>query len=236
MKKIVHLSETRGKADHGWLHSRHTFSFGGYQHPERTRFGLLRVLNDDVVASGGGFGTHPHDNMEIVSIPLQGALEHKDSMGNVQLIRKGDVQIMSAGTGLSHSEYNHSTEAEVHFLQIWVLPEIRNIEPQYQQVTVDESLLHNRLQQVVAPVADAHSVQIHQQAWFHLGQLDAGASVTYTLHDPGHGVYLFLIDGEVEAAGELMRSRDGLGLQETKDVTIQALQPSRILLMEVPMR
>jgi quercetin 2,3-dioxygenase len=173
---ILHKAETRGNADHGWLHSRHTFSFAGYYDPERVHFGVLRVLNDDTVAPGMGFGTHPHENMEIISIPLEGDLEHKDSMGNVSVIRHGDVQVMSAGTGITHSEYNKNKDRPVKFLQIWVFPDKENLTPRYDQVTLNIDDRHNKLQQILSPDPDDPGVWIHQNAWFHLGKFDEGVS------------------------------------------------------------
>lgn len=178
---ILHKANTRGQADLGWLHSRHTFSFSNYHNPERMHFGLLRVLNDDQVAPGMGFGTHPHDNMEIISIPLEGDLEHKDSMGNITVIKEGDVQLMSAGTGVSHSEYNKNKDKPVKFLQIWVFPNQKNVKPHYGQITLNPNDRHNKLQQIVSPNTVAEGVWIHQDAWFHMGKMDKGFSLEYTI-------------------------------------------------------
>lgn len=235
MKTILHTADSRGHANHGWLESRHTFSFAGYHDPERTRFGLLRVLNDDVVTGGAGFGTHPHDNMEIISIPLSGDLEHKDSMGNVQVIRQGDVQVMSAGTGIFHSEYNKNAHEPVNFLQIWVFPKERNIEPRYGQKTFSPEARRNTWQTVVAP-DDPAAVWINQDAWFHLARPEKGEILNYTLRSPDSGVYLFMISGEASVAGQELSSRDGLGVWETNRLEIEALSEAEILLMEVPHR
>jgi len=178
---ILHKAETRGDANHGWLHSRHTFSFADYYDPDRMHFGALRVLNDDRVEAGMGFGTHPHENMEIVSIPLEGDLEHKDSMGNISVIKSGDVQVMSAGTGITHSEYNKNKDRVVNFLQIWVIPNKNNVKPRYDQITLINSDRHNTLQQILSPNADDAGVWIYQDAWFHLGQFDKGVSTSYTI-------------------------------------------------------
>ncbi len=233
---VLHKADSRGLADHGWLKSHHTFSFANYYNPERMHFGVLRVLNDDRVAPGMGFGTHPHDNMEIISIPLSGDLEHKDSMGNVAVIRNGDIQVMSAGTGIQHSEYNQSRETEVKFLQIWVFPNQRNVKPRYDQLALRISDRHNRLQQVLSPNPDDDGVWIHQDAWFHIGQFDLGKGAQYALHKAGNGVYAFVLSGEFELDGQLLQARDGLGIWDTDALQLTAkTQGAEILLMEVPM-
>lgn len=233
---ILHRNQTRGHANHGWLDSYHTFSFAGYFDPERVHFGALRVLNDDTVAAGMGFGTHPHENMEIISIPLEGDLEHRDSMGNVAVIRQGDIQVMSAGTGIYHSEYNRNKDRQTRFLQIWVFPKERSVKPRYDQITLKTEERRNRLQQVLSPNADDEGVWIHQDAWFHMGRFDQGAESTYTLKKQGNGVYIFVLEGSFEAAGQTLERRDGMGISETGSFTLKALSPeSEILLMEVPM-
>lgn len=236
MKKIIHSADSRGQADHGWLRSQHTFSFAGYYDPTRMGFGKLRVVNDDVVAGGGGFGTHSHDNMEIISVPLSGALRHKDSMGNTHVIRHGEVQIMSAGTGLSHSEYNDSVTDAVNFLQIWVLPRETDIEPRYGQLTFHPIDQYNKFQLVVSPDNTGETIWINQDAYFSLGEFDQGKRVRYKVHTPGNGVYVFVIEGEIEIADERLHSRDAIGLTELEDVTITAQADSRVLLIEVPMQ
>lgn len=233
---VLHKANTRGHADHGWLQSHHTFSFAGYYNPERMQFGALRVLNDDKVEAGMGFGTHPHNNMEIISIPLKGDLEHKDSMGNVAVIKKGDIQVMSAGTGITHSEYNRNKDKEVQFLQIWVVPNKRNVAPRYDQITLQESDRHNALQQILSPSSDDAGVWIHQDAWFHLGTFDEGKDTQYQLKKKGNGVYAFLLQGEARIAGQTLGKRDGFGIWDIDSMTIEPLASgTEILLMEVPM-
>ncbi len=235
MKTTFHKAETRGNANHGWLQSFHTFSFAEYYNPERMNFGALRVLNDDTVAAGMGFGTHPHRDMEIISIPLEGDLSHKDSMGNTAIIKKGDVQVMSAGTGVQHSEYNNSAHNPVKFLQIWVVPRQRGVTPRYDQITLKPHERRNKLQQILSPHETDQGVWIHQDAWFYLGDLDAGFSTTYTLNQKGNGVYAFLLNGEVTIANQKLSARDGLGIWEVDEFTVTANVSSEILLMEVPM-
>lgn len=235
MKSILHKAATRGHAMHGWLESWHTFSFAGYHDPARVHFGALRVLNDDTVSGGMGFGTHPHDNMEIISIPTEGALEHKDSMGNVQVIRAGDVQVMSAGTGIQHAEKNKHTDQPVKFFQIWVFPNKKNVQPRYDQQTFADAEKHNRLLTVVSPVGSSEGgVQIHQDAWFSLGKLDAGLRIPYALKKNGNGVYAFVIEGSVTVNGQKLERRDGLGISDTDQLDITADTASELLLMEVP--
>lgn len=234
MKTILHRADTRGHANHGWLDSYHTFSFAGYYDPERVHFGALRVLNDDVVKPGMGFGAHPHDNMEIVSIPLSGDLAHKDSEGNGGTISEGDVQIMSAGTGIVHSEMNPSPSREVNFLQIWVFPLKRGIKPRYGQKNFSLAERKNRLQTVVSPDGP-ESLWINQEAWFSLSQLDANQRITYTMNRPESGLYIFVISGSLDAAGTNLARRDGLGVWDTGQIELSARVDSEILLMEVPM-
>jgi len=236
MKTTLHKADTRGKADHGWLNSHHTFSFASYHNPERVRFGLLRVLNDDIVQPGEGFGTHPHDNMEIISIPLKGALAHKDSTGNEHVINTGDVQIMSAGSGLYHSEYNASKKDAVNFLQIWVFPKERDIEPRYDQKTYNAEDRKNKFQVVVSPEKDSGSLWINQDSYFSLADLEKGSSVKYDVKNPGNGIYLFLIEGSVNAGGTQIDKRDGLGIEDTNSIEITAVENSQLLIIEVPMK
>ena len=233
---ILHKAASRGDANHGWLHSRHTFSFADYYNPERVHFGALRVLNDDHVAAGMGFGTHPHDNMEIISIPLEGDLEHRDNMGNVAVIKNGDVQVMSAGTGITHSEYNKNKDKPVKFLQIWVFPNRNNVKPRYDQITLNINDRRNKFQQILSPDADDEGVWIYQDAWFHLGRFDKGFSVNYNIKKSSNGVYAFIIKGEVSIEGNNLNERDGLGIWNTDKISIKAnSQDSEVLLMEVPM-
>ncbi len=232
---ILHKADTRGDADHGWLHSRHTFSFANYYDPSRMHFGALRVLNDDYVAPGMGFGTHPHDNMEIISIPLEGDLEHKDSMGNVAVIRHGDIQVMSAGTGIRHSEYNKNDDQPVKFLQIWVFPNKRNVTPRYDQITLNIEDRKNRFQQIVSPNPDDEGVWIHQNAWFHIADLEKGTSLDYTIKGEGNGLYVFVLAGDVAVEGQELNSRDGFGIWDINRVNFTATGNTSLLLMEVPM-
>jgi hypothetical protein len=234
-KTVLHKADTRGHAGHGWLNSYHTFSFAGYYDPARTHFGALRVLNDDAVAPGMGFGTHPHDNMEIISIPLEGDLEHKDSMGNTTVIKHGDIQVMSAGTGVQHSEYNKNKDKAVKFLQIWVFPNKKNVKPRYGQITLKPEDRHNKLQQVLSPDENDEGVWIHQDAWFQLGKFDRGKSVEYRLHKKGNGVYAFVLSGDATIEGQKLNARDGFGVSETDSISVVADSDMEILLMEVPM-
>ncbi|NDK56249.1 pirin family protein [Pontibacter fetidus] len=233
--KIIHKAETRGHANHGWLDSHHTFSFASYYNPERMGFGLLRVLNDDIVAPGMGFGAHPHDNMEIVSIPLSGELAHQDSTGNKKVIQTNDVQIMSAGSGLTHSEFNNSKTDQVNFLQIWVFPKEQNIKPRYEQKTFNPADRQNKLQTVVSPEQGAESIWINQDAWFTLGSLKTGFTEDYKLHKSGNGVYAFVLEGDLEIDGEKLNKRDGMGISDFETITIKATSDAELLLMEVPM-
>jgi len=235
MKTILHTSASRGHSNHGWLDSHHTFSFANYYDPERVHFGALRVLNDDRVAAGEGFGTHPHDNMEIVSIPLFGDLEHKDSMGNHGTITTGEIQVMSAGTGIFHSEFNKNKDKEVQFLQIWILPDKKSVTPRYDQISITELTRPNELTQILSPHPNDQGVWIHQQAWFYLGELSEGWKGNYTLNVEKSGVYFFVIEGNVTVAGQALNRRDGLGVSETGKVEITAGSDARLLVMEVPM-
>lgn len=232
---VLHKANTRGHANHGWLDSHHTFSFANYYNPERMHFGVLRVLNDDVVDGGMGFGTHPHDNMEIISIPLEGDLQHKDSMNNVAVIKEGDVQVMSAGTGIYHSEFNKNKDNKVRFLQIWVFPNKKNVEPRYDQITLNLEDRQNKLQQILSPNPDDAGVWIHQDAWFHMGKFDAGKTTDYELKKSGNGIYAFILNGSVNINGQELEKRDGLGIWDTEKISIKAESDAEFLLMEVPM-
>ena len=234
MKTIIHKAASRGHMDHGWLKTWHTFSFAEYRDPERIRFGALRVLNDDIVAQGQGFGRHPHDNMEIITIPLHGALEHQDSMGNSSVIRAGEVQLMSAGTGIFHSEFNHSREEEVRLLQIWVFPNEKNVKPRYAQEEFTIADRKNRWQRIVSPKGEGE-MWIHQNAFFQLIQLGKDRSAGYDINLKGNGIYLFVIEGKAETEGISLSRRDGLGIWETPSIQIKANEDSHLLLMEVPM-
>ena len=235
MKTVLHKANTRGHADHGWLNTHHSFSFANYRNPERMHFGALRVLNDDVVAAARGFNKHPHDNMEIISIPLEGDLEHKDSMGNVTVIKQGDVQIMSAGTGVYHSEKNKNTNKPVKFLQIWLFPNQRNVSPRYDQITLKDQNLKNTFYQILSPSPDDEGVWIHQNAWFSMGNLEQGFEGIYQVKDPNNGVYAFILEGEVMIGEQLLGKRDGFGVWDTSSIKITAYKESKVLLMDVPM-
>jgi redox-sensitive bicupin YhaK (pirin superfamily) len=235
MKSVIHRNKTRGSAEHGWLQSQHTFSFAGYYDPERMGFGVLRVINDDIVAPGAGFDTHSHDNMEIISIPLSGALRHEDSTGSTRVIQSGEVQIMSAGTGISHSEYNASETEPVNFLQIWVLPKQRDIEPRYHEQVFPAADRENCFQVVVAPRSEGEAMWINQGAWFSLGNFSAGHRATYRLNAAGNGIYIFVLEGTVHVAGESLVRRDGLGITESDEIEIAATTDCQLLVIEVPL-
>lgn len=234
-QSVLHLAASRGYANHGWLNSYHSFSFANYYNPERMHFGVLRVLNDDLVSPSMGFGTHPHDNMEIISIPLSGALKHHDSMNNTGIINTGDVQVMSAGTGIFHSEYNNSQEVPVAFLQIWLLPNQKNVTPRYDQITLSPKKLDNHFAQILSPNPDDDGVWVHQNAWFHLGNLKKEYTSVYHLRDKSNGIYIFVIDGQIEIDHQILNKRDGYGVWHTSSIDIKSLTASQVLLMEVPM-
>ena len=237
MNKVLHPAQSRGAANHGWLKSFHSFSFANYYNPQKMHFGVLRVLNDDEVAPSMGFGTHPHDNMEIISIPLSGELKHKDSMGNEAIIKTGEIQVMSAGTGIQHSEHNASTSEPVKFLQIWLFPNKKNVTPRYDQILLPDLAKHNVLHQVLSPNAEDAGVWIHQNAWFHMGTFDAGTAQSYALKDSRNGLYLFMIEGSIEIEGETLGARDAIGLSGLNEVSFTSQsENTRVLLMEVPMQ
>jgi len=237
MNKVLHPAQSRGAANHGWLKSFHSFSFANYYNPQKMHFGVLRVLNDDEVAPSMGFGTHPHDNMEIISIPLSGELKHKDSRGNEAIIKTGEIQVMSAGTGIQHSEHNASTSEPVKFLQIWLFPNKKNVTPRYDQILLPDLAKHNELHQVLSPIAEDAGVWIHQNAWFHMGTFDAGTAQSYALKDSRNGLYLFMIEGSIEIEGETLGARDAIGLSDLKEVSFTSQsENTRVLLMEVPMQ
>jgi quercetin 2,3-dioxygenase len=234
---VLHRAADRGHANHGWLDSHHSFSFANYYNPERMHFGVLRVLNDDIIAGGRGFGTHPHDNMEIISIPIEGGLAHKDSMGNEAVIQQGDVQVMSAGTGIFHSEFNHSPSDEARFLQIWMFPNKRNVTPRYDQITMNIEDRHNKFQQVLSPSKDDEGVWVHQNAWFNLGRFDKNFKVNYQVKSNQNGVYAFVIKGNFTVNGQELGQRDALGVWNTAELNIEAqTTDAEILLMDVPMQ
>ena len=235
MKTVYHKADTRGYADHGWLKSYHTFSFANYYNPERMNFGALRVLNDDQVASGMGFGKHPHRDMEIISIPLEGDLEHQDSMGTSAVIRKGEIQVMSAGTGVQHSEFNRNKDQLVKFLQIWVVPNKMNVTPRYDQISIKENEKINDFQQILSPNADDEGVWIHQNAWFNLAKFEKGNAKEYNIHQAGNGVYAFVLKGSAKIGDQILETRDGFGIWDAETFALEALEDSEVLLMEVPM-
>lgn len=235
MQTVLHKANTRGHANHGWLDSHHSFSFANYYNPERMHFGMLRVLNDDVVAGGMGFGTHPHKDMEIISIPLEGDLQHTDNMGNSTIIQQGDVQVMSAGTGVSHSEYNKNLAEDVKFLQIWVIPREQNVTPRYDQISIAAISRKNQLNQIVSPHPGEPGVWIHQDAWFFMGDFDTETNLKYGMKKPGNGVYLFVLEGRAEVDGKVLSRRDALGAWNTETLPISVGPDSKILAIEVPM-
>ena len=236
MHTILHTADSRGDANHGWLHSKHSFSFASYYNPEKIHFGVLRVLNDDFVAAGMGFGLHPHDNMEIISIPLEGDLAHQDSMGNHTVIKHGDIQVMSAGTGVKHSEMNHNKDKPVKFLQIWVLPNKKDVTPRYDQITLNPANRINTLEQILSPNADDAGVWIHQDAWFHIGKFDLDFATNYKVKKVGNGLYAFVLYGSFEVAGQALADRDALGITDFDQFELKALtKDAEILLMEIPM-
>jgi redox-sensitive bicupin YhaK (pirin superfamily) len=235
MKKIYHSASSRGEANHGWLHAKHSFSFANYFDPERIQFGVLRVLNDDKIAPGMGFGTHPHNNMEIITIPLEGALEHKDSMDNVGVIEADEIQVMSAGTGIYHSEYNKNKDQFLSLLQIWVFPHTQNVTPRYDQKNIKDLKVPNTFYPILTPDQSGQELWIHQEAWFHMGDFDQEVKIEYHIHKSGNGVYAFVIDGEGAIEGQTLSRRDALGIWDTDSFSIVAKKNSRILLLEVPM-
>lgn len=235
MKTTIHKSNTRGYADHGWLKATHSFSFANYYNPDRVHFGVLRVLNDDIIAGGEGFGTHPHDNMEIITIPLSGALEHKDSMGNHGVINSGDVQVMSAGTGIYHSEFNANSDIDANILQIWIFTKIKNVTPRYDQITLDKEKLKNNFLQIVSPDKDDDGTWIYQDAWFYLGEFEEKKSVKYELKNKTNGAYIFVIEGNAVIEGIKLEKRDAIGISDTGKIEITAEAKSKILLMDIPM-
>ena len=237
MKTIVHKADTRGFANHGWLKSYHSFSFANYQNPERMNFGALRVLNDDVVNPNMGFGTHPHHNMEIISIPLEGALSHKDSMGNVRAIEVGEVQVMSAGTGISHSEFNDSKTNAVNFLQLWIIPETKDVQPNYEQRRFPSEARKNHLQTIVAPKdnLDGEALPISQQAYIYRSHLEVDKNLNLKLKSEHNGLYIFVVSGEIKVADFLLSKRDAIGISEFDNVEISASEDSELIIVEVPM-
>ena len=235
MKATLHKANTRGHANYGWLNAYHSFSFADYYHSERMHFGVLRVLNDDSIAGGKGFDTHPHHNMEIITIPLSGDLQHKDSMGNTAIIHAGEIQVMSAGSGVLHSEFNPNPDKEVSLLQIWLFPKLKNVEPRYDQLSIENIESKNGFKQILSPNKNDDGVWVYQQAWFHLGEFDEETSQTYPFKREGNGLYVFVLEGELTINGFKMEKRDGIGISEVNLVDIKTSAKTKVLLMEVPM-
>ena len=236
MNTVIHRADTRGHADHGWLNAKHSFSFANYYNPERVHFGVLRVLNDDTIAGGRGFGTHPHDNMEIITIPLEGALEHKDSMGNGSIINAGDVQVMSAGTGIQHSEFNANKNDAVRLFQIWLFPREKGVTPRYEQLSIKDIAKTNEFYQILSPSPDDQGVWIHQDAWFHLGEFDVNKTTSYDIKKNGNGVYVMVVDGSIEINGEVLNERDAIGIWDVDQISLTPQTEARVLLLDVPMQ
>ena len=236
MKKVYHSAETRGNANHGWLNANHSFSFANYHNPKRMNFGALRVLNDDTIAAGKGFGTHPHDNMEIITIPLEGDLEHTDSMGNIGVINEGEIQVMSAGTGVHHSEYNKNADQAVKVLQLWVFPKKQNVTPRYDQMSVRDLKKPNDFYQVLSPNSEDAGMWVHQDTWFHIGEFDIEKSIDYKIKKPGNGIYVFVIEGSSNVGGESLKKRDAIGIWDTETISFTVQPQSKVLLVEVPMK
>jgi hypothetical protein len=232
---IIHKASNRGNANHGWLNAYHSFSFGSWYNPDRIQFGALRVLNDDTVAAGMGFGTHGHENMEIITIPLEGDLAHKDNMGNAETIKTGDIQVMSAGTGVQHSEFNPNADLQTKLFQIWLFPKTQNVTPRYQQITLDKTLQKNDFAQILSPNPEDEGVWIHQDAWFYLSDFDADFTKTLSLKKEGNGFYIMNIEGELEVNGQILYTRDAIGIWDLETLEFKAKTASKFLVMEIPM-
>jgi len=232
---IIHKAELRGHAQHGWLDTYHSFSFADYHDPAKVQFGVLRVLNDDSIEGGMGFGMHPHDNMEIITIPIFGDLHHKDSMGNSGVIKHGDVQVMSAGTGIYHSEENANADKDVKLFQIWIFPNKRNVTPRYDQKTFEVKDRINKFQQIVSPMGSEVGLNIHQNAWFSLANFDKDFETNYQIKKSGNGVYVFVIEGNATINNQSLNKRDGIGITDLESITIKADSDTQILLMDIPM-
>ncbi len=235
MKFIIHRADDRGNANHGWLNAQHSFSFANYYDPKKLHFGALRVLNDDTIAAGAGFPEHPHDNMEIITIPLSGSIAHKDSIGNKSVIHEGEIQVMSAGKGIFHSEYNFNKDKELKLFQIWLYPNQKNVEPRYDQITIGNLQKENAFFQVLSPNKADQGGWIYQNAWFNMGYFDAEIKTNYQFHMETSGVYLMVIEGSIKINGETLNKRDCIGITETKTIDIETLKGAKLLLMEVPM-
>jgi len=236
MKTILHRENTRGHANHGWLDAHHSFSFANWYDPSRVHFGMLRVLNDDIVAAGQGFGMHPHNDMEIITIILEGALQHKDNMGNGSVIKPGDVQVMSAGTGVLHSEFNPSDKEKTNLFQLWIFPKEEGIKPRYDQKTYQAADRKNSVQTVASGFRKNGELYIHQDAAISLASVEKGNEISYTIAKPGNGAYIMLVNGSAEIAGEQLNRRDAIGVSETNSVSIKAAEDSELLIIDVPMK
>jgi redox-sensitive bicupin YhaK (pirin superfamily) len=234
MKTVFHPADQRGHANHGWLDAHHSFSFASWYDPSKIHFGALRVLNDDIIAGSMGFGTHPHDNMEIITIPLVGALKHRDSMGNEATINAGEIQVMSAGTGIQHSEFN-ATNGELNLFQIWVFPNKKNVTPRYDQQLLDTAKMKNNFAQILSPDPADDGVWIHQDAWFHLGEFDKGQTANYSVKSTNNGVYVLVVEGQITINGQVLNKRDALGVWNTETFAISFTENSKVLLLDVPM-
>lgn len=235
MKSVFHSANSRGAANHGWLNAKHSFSFASWYNPDRIHFGALRVLNDDIVSGGGGFGTHPHDNMEIITIPLKGSLQHKDSMGNSSVIKAGEIQVMSAGTGIQHSEFNPSDTEELNLFQIWIFPNKRNVEPRYDQFQMNVSKMKNHFLQLVSPSKSDEGTWIYQDAWIHMADMDANSTLNYQPKSTSNGIYFMIVEGSAQIGTQELEQRDAFGVWDTTSVAITASKDSKILAIEVPM-
>lgn len=234
MKMDIQRSEERGKADFGWLKANYSFSFANYYNPHKIHFGVLRVLNDDTVDAAAGFPPHPHDNMEIITIPLSGSLEHKDSMGNTGVITRGEVQVMSAGSGIFHSEFNHSSTEKLSLFQIWIMTAKKNAEPRYDQRKFNTEERKNKWQQVVNPMSENEGLQIHQDAWIFLGDFEKGKTVRHAIKKTGNGIYLLVIKGNITVNGQTLNTRDAAGITETSEIEISMNEDSELMVLDVP--
>jgi redox-sensitive bicupin YhaK (pirin superfamily) len=237
MEKILHPEATRGTANYGWLQAKYSFSFANYFDPERTQFGMLRVLNDDIVAPGMGFNKHPHKNMEIVTIPQSGGVKHRDSLGNEGVVLTGDIQVMSAGSGVEHSELNASSQDPLRLFQIWVFPDTEEVTPRYDQKEIATLIIPNTFSTVVRPksVAKKNELWIHQDAYFNIGEFNEDTTTSYQVNKAGHGVYMLVIEGKATVDGDQLGLRDAIGIWNTESISVSVAKNSRILLIEVPM-
>ncbi|MBW4890419.1 pirin family protein [Mucilaginibacter sp. HMF5004] len=235
MKKILHPAASRGHNDLGWLNTWHSFSFSSFYDPKKVNFGALRVLNDDFVAPSMGFGMHAHDNMEIITIILSGLLEHQDSMGNKGIIHTGEVQVMSAGTGIRHSEYNPSDKETVNLLQIWLFPKENDIEPRYDQKSFADAMKPNELVTLISPEKNGEALWINQDAKFTMGKFDTDTTVNYQVTTEANGAYVFIIEGSAVIDGSTLNKRDALGISDTQEFSAEVKKDSQVLIIEMPM-